>query len=397
MLKQLLITTLTLGIMFNAQAAEHLPLSLLKESKNSLSKAHNFFLSQQKKNGSWRDSAPITAMIVYAMILDPDPQLYNDSTFTAKAVSAGFNYLKGFVKEDGGIYDKGYRNYITAVCLMAFAQSRNPEYKEIVTNARNFLIKFQLDEGESFSRDHKFYGGIGYSGNNRPDLSNTQMALDAIYEAERYMEEFKLITPSKSDIKKDKQIGLHWEKALVFLNRCQNTKYNDMKDATTDGGFRYETSSYKDEQSISYGSMTYAGIKSLVYADLQSPEMTDKVKQAFDWIQKHYTWERNPQLEDPKFKKDPSAGNAALYYYYMTAAKALNALKVDSITTPDGAKNLWRNDLIKKLIAVQKADGFWVNENGRFWENVPELVTAYSVIAQKFALAKEVQVSTEEP
>ncbi len=380
------------------KADDHLPLSLLKESKHSLAQAHTFLMLQQQKNGSWCDSAPITAMVLYSIVLDPQSNFYINDNKTNQSVEAGFNFLKGFVQKNGGIYKKEYRNYITAVCLMAFAQTRDPKYKDIVKNAHDFLVKFQLDEGEGFNKNHKFYGGIGYGGDTRPDLSNTQMALDAIHEAELYMQSFKTILPSKKEMQKEeKELGLHWQKALIFLNRCQNTKYNKMDYATNDGGFRYETGTYKAERSRSYGSMTYAGVKSLVYANLHTPEMTEKVQKAFDWIQKHYTWERNPKLEDPKFKKNPKAGNSALYYYYMTASKALDAMKIETIQTPDKQKHKWRPELITKLISIQKADGHWINENGRFWENIPELTTAYAVIAQKFALATEFKLSTQEP
>lgn len=52
----------------------------------------------------------------------------------------------------------------------------------------------------------------------------------------------------------------------------------------------------------------------------------------------------------------------------------------------DGEKPLWRKDLTEKLLSVQHGNGYWLNPNGRFQENIRELVTAYSVIAMKIAL-----------
>jgi hypothetical protein len=37
--------------------------------------------------------------------------------------------------------------------------------------------------------------------------------------------------------------------------------------------------------------------------------------------------------------------------------------------------------LALKLINLQKADGFWANENGRWWEKDPILDSAYAVTA----------------
>jgi squalene-hopene/tetraprenyl-beta-curcumene cyclase len=34
-----------------------------------------------------------------------------------------------------------------------------------------------------------------------------------------------------------------------------------------------------------------------------------------------------------------------------------------------------------KLINLQKGDGSWANENGRWWEKDPALVTSYAVIS----------------
>ncbi|ETR69545.1 MAG: hypothetical protein OMM_09501 [Candidatus Magnetoglobus multicellularis str. Araruama] len=108
---------------------------------------------------------------------------------------------------------------------------------------------------------HPYYGGIGYGGDDRPDLSNTQLALEAIHAAEAYESRLKNVIPQTvSKIEADKkEFGLHWKKALVFLARCQNVKaVNKMPYATDDGGFIYETGTYKKERSHSYGSMTYS-------------------------------------------------------------------------------------------------------------------------------------------
>ena len=47
----------------------------------------------------------------------------------------------------------------------------------------------------------------------------------------------------------------------------------------------------------------------------------------------------------------------------------------------EGKKTNWREDVAKKLINLQNKDGYWQNENGRWFEKDPVLATAYSLIA----------------
>ena len=46
----------------------------------------------------------------------------------------------------------------------------------------------------------------------------------------------------------------------------------------------------------------------------------------------------------------------------------------------DGSKINWRQDLAKRLLDLQNADGSWVNQSGRWMERDPLLVTTYGVI-----------------
>ena len=62
-------------------------------------------------------------------------------------------------------------------------------------------------------------------------------------------------------------------------------------------------------------------------------------------------------------------------------AKALTLCGEDALATRDGRTLRWREPLALKLINLQRADGSWANENGRWWEKDPALVTAYALIA----------------
>lgn len=357
-----------------APADYKVDISLIRDTRSAMTRAHEFLLSRQKDDGSFMGDPAITGLVVYAFLLDP---MYNPNLKSELALQKAFSFIESHVKPDGGIYRKDYAHYTTAVCLLALTESQLPKYRDTITAARAYMVRSQIDEEEGYGPDHPFYGGIGYGGDDRPDLSNTHLALEAILAADQYEKRFGTVfSVATSELENPSAANrLHWEKALVFLARCQNvTEINKMPYAVNDGGFIYETGTYKPERSHSYGSMTYAGVKSLLYAEVSRDDK--RVQAAFDWIRQHYTWDENPNY-----------GTTSLYYYYMTAAKSLNAVGEESIKTPDKGERVWREDLLKKILSLQQEDGSWVNPDGRYMENLKELTTAYTLIASKQALS----------
>lgn len=349
----------------------NLNLSLLNESRHSLEMGFKYFRSSQLPNGSWKYDPAMTALVLYSFMLDPQ---YIPDAKTAEAIKKGYAFLEKFVKPNGGIYDEKYRNYSTAVGLLAFTASGKPEHRSIIDKAKKYLIKFQLDEGEDITPKHPFYGGIGYGGDDRPDLSNLHFALEGIKAAENY--EVLLKNPNAKLDNKKEILEAHWRKALVFLARTQNlTSVNDMDYAKNNGGFIYETGHYKPERSVSYGSMTFAGLKSLLYAGIDKNDI--RVKSAYAWICNHYTVDNNPEF-----------GSTSLYYYFMTATKCMTAFGDDTIIDGKGKKHYWREDFLEKIISLQHEEGHWVNPDGRYQENIKDLATAYSIIAIKHSLHK---------
>jgi squalene-hopene/tetraprenyl-beta-curcumene cyclase len=353
------------------------PLSLQKEMKHSLEIAYQWLISQQFKNGSWKMTPAISALALYALVENPG---YVQVDKMDQAVQKGFAYLRTFVQKDGGIYQNEYRSYTTAVALMAFAAYGREEDRDIVEGAKKYLMTAQFDEGESMDQKNVYFGGIGYEDEKtkRPDLSNTQFALDALKESDEYEAKYKGLLPAgdkAAELATDEE-ALCWQKALVFLARCQNAKEVNKETYRTDddGGFMYDAGKYKEDMSHSYGSMTYAGVKSLLYAKVDKSDI--RVQRALEWIRKYYTLDENPQF-----------GQKALYYYYMTFAKCLNALGDNVIADSQGKNHYWREEITRKLISKQSADGSWVNSDGSYWENLGDLATSYSIIALKYALA----------
>ena len=61
-------------------------------------------------------------------------------------------------------------------------------------------------------------------------------------------------------------------------------------------------------------------------------------------------------------------GQQGLFFYFHTMAKALSIAQVDMLQTADGKRHNWRDELTLRLLNLQKADGSWDNDNGRWWE-----------------------------
>ena len=82
-----------------------------------------------------------------------------------------------------------------------------------------------------------------------------------------------------------------------------------------------------------------------------------------------------------RWNSEAGQGQAGLYYYYTTFAKAMTALGEDDFADAKGGKHAWRMELFAKLQSMQKPDGSWANANKSFLENQPELATAFAVLA----------------
>ena len=283
-------------------------------------------------------------------------------------VAQSLKHLEGFVQPDGGIYQPGslYRNYETCLGMLALNEAnRDGRYDKVLEDAGRFVKGRQWDEGEGADPSSTSYGGAGYGKHERPDLSNTQFLVEALH--------------AVGNGPDDEAI----QKALTFVSRCQNleTEHNTTKFApkNPDGGFYYTVAAGGSSQAgetpngglRSYGSMTYAGLKSMIYAGVGPDD--PRVKAAVAWIQKHYDVQSNPGM-----------GNAGLYYYYHTFAKALDALGQDVIEDAQGKKHFWRRELLMELVRRQLPDGSWINPNARWLEGEPGLVTGYALLALSY-------------
>ena len=92
----------------------------------------------------------------------------------------------------------------------------------------------------------------------------------------------------------------------MFVSRCQNLKgeHNDQPWAgkINDGSFIYSPAAGGQTKSdvlpngglVGYGSMTYAGIKSMIYCGVGKGD--ERYQKALEWIGKNYTVDANPGM-----------------------------------------------------------------------------------------------------
>jgi squalene-hopene/tetraprenyl-beta-curcumene cyclase len=356
-----LLATPLLAELPGAGPAKH-DAALRAKVEASVDKGLAFLKKQQKPDGSWStpDYPAMTALCVLAHLKAPGGKYAK-----VQAAREGLEYVRKATKPDGGIYAKGMGNYNTSICLATFVIAGDSKDAKLIENARTYLVGGQVKNAAKSEQN----GGWGYESGGkmgRPDLDNTVFALEALRLAEK---------------QKASGSELNWKAAEEFVNRCQNlTAANKESWASDDsenkGGFVYSPGDSPAGESTvdgkkvprSYGTMTYAGLLSLLHADVKKDD--PRVVAAVDWIQHHYSLDENPGM-----------GQQGIYYYYYILAKALNAAGVEELNTAGGKKISWRADLAAKLMGLQKPDGSWTSENGRFMEKDPVLVTCYATIA----------------
>jgi squalene-hopene/tetraprenyl-beta-curcumene cyclase len=292
----------------------------------------------------------VSGLAALAIALSPDRPGKDDPRL-APTLAA----LAALARPDGAIAGKDFPGYTTAIALLVLAATG--AHPELVAPAQRWLADHQLDEGEGSSPSDPGYGGIGYGDDGKTDLSNLHFALEALHETH-----FK----DRPEV---------YARALTFLSRCQNwSETNDQPWAGNDGGFVYRPGESKAGGTASSGSMTYAGLKSLVYASVARDD--PRVKAALVWISAHYSVDENPGL-----------GKKGLYYYYQAFARALALLGEPVLTDAAGVRHDWYGELTRKLLAMQAADGSWKNDDPTYWESNPVLATSRALLALEYGWA----------
>jgi len=338
--------------------------ALQEQVVDSVRKGLAYLKAHQEEDGHFirgglAPKASFTALVISAFLTSTDRYRIQDHPFLQKAVAA----LLAAQKKNGVVYAMPttmFSNYSTSLAILALKQAGDPAYEEAIRRAVEYLKRTQ-NQGAGEDPNG---GGFGYNDGSRPDLNNTMNVLEAL---------------NKSGIPKDDPA---YQAALAFIENTQNRPESNSQPWADNspenrGGFVYRpaespagelTDRTGQKRYASYGTMTYAGLVSFLYAHVDKSD--PRVQSAFDWICRHYDLHENVNMKD-----------VGLYYYYRIMAKALAAYGETHVTTPDGVRHDWAQDLAKQLIGLQSDDGSWVNQNTQYFEGDHILVTAYALQA----------------
>lgn len=330
----------------------------------------SYLLAAQEQDGGWdaQTGPGVSALVLKALIQEPSVGPEHP------AVRRGIEFVLRSQRDDGGVYsaDGLLKSYESSVVLSMLAVLKDPAYQKQSAALQTFLKDNQWDESEGKSLDDPWYGGAGYGREKRPDLSNTQMMVEALHD---------------SGLPKDDPA---YKKALVFIQRCQmlgETNSQPFAKGSTQGGFIYTPVRGGESKAGTvqiegrtelrcYGTMTYAALKSMVYAGLSRDD--PRVRAALDWVRRHWTLRYNPNMPERQSRE-------GLFYYYHVFGRALDAWGEPVIEDHAGRRHVWRHELVERLTRIQRPDGSWVNNADRYMEGLPALTTAYSMLALQAA------------
>jgi squalene-hopene/tetraprenyl-beta-curcumene cyclase len=360
-----------------------IPESNRHEAEAAIDRAVAWLKGRQHEDGFW--SSPqwpaLTGLSVWALSL-------SEGTRDTEAVRRGVDFLLSTAHPDGSIFVKpdenrrggGLSNYNTAISMVGLHLSGIEEARPYVLRARRFVAAAQHLAGDVH------HGGFGYDAmtdRSYADLSNTFIAIEGM-----------ALTQDIEDFRTDGEpVDFDREAAIEFISSIQNRRESNPAEWVSDhpedaGGFAYRPDDSRGlvrqtadgkEAFRTFGSMTYAGMLSLIYADVDRDD--PRVRSAFEWSRRNWTVSENVP-----------AGQEGFFYFINVLTKAMAAFGEDIFTHENGEEINWRVDVINELTRRQRIDengnGFWLNDDNRYWEGDPVLVTAYALIALQVALGE---------
>ncbi len=345
------------------------------------------WLKSKSKDGMWMvkvgdkefPNPAYTALAITPVALSLPPAERAQDPTVAKAAA----FILAALQEDGAIRQgpaSKYDNYFTACSLMALSVINDPAHAAQRKKMSDFLLTLQRQDKA------RIKGGFGYNTAKDSDLSNTQFAIEALRSAglpedHPAMEEArKYLERAQNRSENEENAGKVWEMKVPELGTVKVVSGNDGSAPYEPGVSKAGLQKLPDGTYVArgYGSMTYALLKCYILVGLDAKD--ERVASALQWLGDHYTWDLNPGFDEVA-KTRPEAPFWALYYYYMTAAKALRIAGLQTLDTPDGPRN-WRDDLSVAIRKRQAANGSWTNSKAERWEEGDPLVaTSYALIA----------------
>ncbi len=340
------------------------------ELRAAIDRGTEFLLRSQNPSGWWStpEQPAVTGLVLTALNLEPSGRFQHDRS---SELNHAYDFILSSVKPDGSIQRSGLANYNTSLCLIALTTAFDTNFLPVIRAARRFIASSQAgaDQGA-------FEGGIGYGEKYiHSDMANTITAIEAMRVSEAALPKDVPASPIPEP-------DVNWKTVVSFLQNCQNLPAVNQADWVSDdpkdrGGFVYYPGESKaggvtnvqtGRVSLrSYGTMSYGGLLSYIYAHLDKND--PRVKAVLSWLRDNYTVEENPGMNQQGY-----------FYYLHLMTKALTAAGVDKLKLADGREVDWRAEVASRLLALQKPNGAWINPDKRWWEADPVLVTSYAVM-----------------
>lgn len=372
-----------LSIFSLSLSAQVIPESNRREGEAAARRAMEWLVERQNEAGHWSSAQwpALSALPVWALSMSED---FRES----ETVDKGVAYLIRSAHENGAIFVEpgeerrggGLSNYNTAIAMVGLHMSGREEARPYVLRARRFVAAAQHLGGDVY------HGGFGYDAVTQrayADLSNTFVAIEGMR-----------LTESVEDLRTDgERVDFNRGAAVEFISSIQNRRESNPAEWVSDhpedkDGFAYRPDDSRGmvrqtadgkEAFRTFGSMTYAGMLSLIYSDVDRND--PRVRSAFGWAQRNWSVTENPPADQEGY-----------YYFINVLSKAMATFGQNTFTRENGEEVNWRVDVINELVKRQRIDengkGFWLNDNNRYWEGDPVLVTAYALIALQIALAE---------
>ena len=186
------------------------------------------------------------------------------------------------------------------------------------------------------------------------DLSMTRHVLEALRAAE---------------IPKSEAV---FERACVFVERCQNRGQESAAGGHPDGGFFFTTTEFDTNKAghdgqryRSYGTTTADGILALLAAG--RPPRDAGVVAAQRWLMARHHDMAVPGFIGEVYQRWP---HGLAFYYAAASARAFHALKLDAGT-----------GVVDGLLRTQRSDGSWANPENLVKEDDPLIATPFAIRA----------------
>ena len=291
-----------------------------------------YLLRSQGDRGQWlgRYGPAVTALVVKALVA-------SGHSWTARPVRTALTYIESCRHADGGFYTSAEPAYNTAIVIRTLASLPSHRFARQVARGLHFL---KAAEATAATAPNQTEARWLY-----PD------GLHSALDAEPTMEALRGAGRSAADTT--------MRRSLAMLRR-DSSWINHILDPQ-------ERSA--DAILYNYGRLTYAQLKSMIYAGLSRND--PRVRRMVRWIRGHYTLKVNPA----------SNSSRGRYYYYLTFAKVLRTHGSPTITDVMGVQHHWQRELYRRLAATQMANGSWVNHHSSaYLEGNPMMATTYAVL-----------------